>query len=55
MEANRKRRVQISVGDELLERLDVACKELGITKSAAVAMALSDWLRRDAARDAAAE
>lgn len=41
-----KRRLQISFTDEQIRELQKVSKEVGVTKSAIVAMAVSDWVKR---------
>ena len=41
-----KTRVQISLTTDMLDRLNEWCNTLGISKSAAAAMALAEWLRK---------
>jgi hypothetical protein len=46
MTAEGKTRIQITIGAEQLEKLNALCAEIGISKSAAVAMALNDWVKK---------
>jgi metal-responsive CopG/Arc/MetJ family transcriptional regulator len=46
MTADGKTRVQITLTDELLERLNMWCDTLGISKSAAASIALADWVQK---------
>lgn len=41
-----KRRIQVSLTDEQLLMLQKVSKEIGVTKSALIAMAVSDWMAR---------
>ena len=41
-----KRRLQISFTDEQIRELQKVSKEVGVTKSAIVAIAVSDWVKR---------
>lgn len=41
-----KARVQISLTHDMLNRLNEWCNTLGISKSAAAAMAIAEWLRK---------
>lgn len=46
MTAEGKKRVQITLAADTIEKLNEWCDTLGISKSAATSMALADWLRR---------
>lgn len=46
MTAKDKTRIQITISAEMRERLDAICAEVGITKSAAAAIALNEWMKR---------
>lgn len=41
-----KRRIQISLTDEQLSTLQTVSKEIGVSKSSLIAMAVSDWMAR---------
>ena len=48
-----KRRLQVSLTDEQILELQKTSEETGVSKSAIIAMAISDWMsRRNAQRDA---
>lgn len=46
MVAENKPRIAITIGAEQLEKLNVLCAEIGISKSAAIAIALNDWMKK---------
>ncbi len=46
MAAEEKKRVMVSLTVEQVEKLEAVCKETGLSKSAIVALALSDWIAR---------
>lgn len=46
MATDEKKRVMVSLTKEQVEKLEAACKETGLSKSAIVAVALSDWIAR---------
>ena len=41
-----KVRMQITLSEDTKRRLDEACESLGVSKSAAISYALSEWLAR---------
>ena len=43
-------RILVTLHDDVLARLEAICREVGISKSAAISMALRDWLRENEAR-----
>lgn len=46
MTSEGKTRIQITISNEALEKLNALCAEIGISKSAAAAMALNEWMKR---------
>lgn len=46
--ATEKKRIMVSLTEDQVKRLEEACAETGLSKSAIVSLALTDWLdKRD--------
>lgn len=54
MTSEGKKRIAITIGAEQLEKLNALCAEIGISKSAALAMALNEWMKKVSDERAAA-
>lgn len=46
MTAEGKTRIQITISAEMREKLDELCAQVGISKSAAAAIALNEWMKK---------
>jgi predicted transcriptional regulator len=49
--ATKTSRIAVTISDEMKEKLEKICKEVGISKSAAAALAISEWVQRKSDED----